>query len=264
MCRRGPLGRCRRPCAARGESRRSALAEATIAGRISAASRKPNPQRERRSRGARGDRLVPIDPSGDDSRDTCPLRGRSFWAGKQWVLDLDDFARVGSVPPGFTAEVLSFLADLDTRSGFPRRRQASGSGGRRIVEKTCEPDWRDHPVGINAQFGDLGPVAIPVEPYADPASAADVLRAEESLRVAGDQVLLGAVRGCAPEVWPYDLVVALGPQHHELALDEERWSPVARPFGHFWQREADLSHAPGDLELAHGDTVARAAGRSRG
>lgn len=39
---------------------------------------------------------------------------------------------------------------LDTRSGFLRRRQASGSGGRRIVEKTCEPDWRDHSVGINA------------------------------------------------------------------------------------------------------------------
>ncbi len=74
-----------------------------------------------------------------------------------------------------------------------------------------QPGRRDHPVGVLAQLGDLGPVRIAVQPDADPAPAAYVRRAEEPLGRRRGELVLGPGRCGAPQVRELVIVVAVRP-----------------------------------------------------
>src|SRR5262245_1663801 len=58
------------------------------------------------------------------------------------------------------------------------------------IEKDCQPDGGDGPVGDLAQLSDLGPVHIAIEPDADPSAAAYIRRPEEPVGPRGDELLL--------------------------------------------------------------------------
>ena len=87
-----------------------------------------------------------------------------------------------------------------------------------------------HAVGVREQLTHLVPGDVTVEPDADPASMADVRRAE--VPVGGrDEGFLRARFGRAPQVRELVVVVPVRPEHRELLADEERWRTVAELLG---------------------------------
>ena len=80
------------------------------------------------------------------------------------------------------------------------------------VEEGNELGGSDRPVGIFTQVGDLAPVDIPVEPYADPAAMTDVGRAEETFTISVDQGVLRPRGSGAPQVGEGVPVVPVEPR----------------------------------------------------
>ena len=66
------------------------------------------------------------------------------------------------------------------------------------VEEGCQPGRGDGPVGVLAQFGDLGPVQVAVEADADPSPVADIRRPEEPAGVGGEEFVLGSGQAGTP------------------------------------------------------------------
>ena len=94
-----------------------------------------------------------------------------------------------------------------------------GSGGVGVQERR-EIAGSDDAVGVLHYDGDFVPVHGHVEVDAEPAPDADVGRAKESLRVRGDEGLLGALRRGAPERQAVVVVVVREGRKGLLALDE--------------------------------------------
>src|SRR5262245_39353736 len=110
-----------------------------------------------------------------------------------------------------------------------------------FVEKPDESGRSDRAIRLAAHLGQLGPVDLSVETYAEPAAVADVGWAEVAIGVAGHVRLLGAERRGAPQVGELQLVVAVVPAGDErlLATDEPRRRSVAGPLGHLGQSGTD-------------------------
>ena len=105
-----------------------------------------------------------------------------------------------------------------------------------------KPLRRDEPVAALHEGCDLVPIAIAVEPHADPALGAEIGRHEETLGIGADEDLLAAVRYLAPDsVALIDETI----RREDAVLD-----PVARAAPHLFlhglgEREADLPEPHG-------------------
>src|SRR5581483_10918460 len=114
------------------------------------------------------------------------------------LFEFRGFAAHGAeVEDGFDAgqrggELFEFGGDVHVGRGY-----ASRSG--RLGHRGGEGLGGVEPVGVGDDGGDLVPVGVPVDADADPATVPDVGRAEELLGVFGDELLLGAGDGRAPE-----------------------------------------------------------------
>ena len=95
-------------------------------------------------------------------------------------------------------------------------RQAVDSGGASRVELSQQPLGRDLAVGVPDDLGDLVPVRIQIDPYPDPAAVSDIRWPEVLLWIFGDELLLGAGPGRAPEGQPVGAVVVIIHRHELL------------------------------------------------
>ena len=119
----------------------------------------------------------------------------------------------------------------------------------RLVQPSHQLLRGDLPVGVGDDLGDLVPVhLVVVEPDAEPAATADVRRPEEPVRAGGDQRLLRAGRGGAPEPDPV-VVVVVGVGHEDLAHEPGRLA-VAGLLGDLGQGQAERAQ-PGQ-RVGHG------------
>src|SRR5690606_3139642 len=108
------------------------------------------------------------------------------------------------------------------------------------VEASDEGLGGDGSVGVLHDVGDHIPIhVVDVQVDADPAPGADVGRTEVGVGTGGDERLLGAFRRRAPKGNPVVVVVVGVGDEHPLSTHEPRRLPVALPFRHLRQREAD-------------------------
>jgi hypothetical protein len=99
--------------------------------------------------------------------------------------------------------------------------------------------WRDGSVRLSAHRRNLVPVHVTIEPNADPASAPDVGRLEEPVRLLGHELPLGTRGRCTPKMGGMIKVVAAWPHHDELLLHEEGRRAMTEAFGDARQRQAE-------------------------
>src|SRR5690606_15281677 len=95
------------------------------------------------------------------------------------------------------------------RRPLPRVSRVVGAAGGASVQGGHEPGGRDRAVGVLAQLGDLLPVDRAVQADPDPAPAAHVGRAEEPVRIGGDEFGLYAGWCGTPQVRERVLVVTV-------------------------------------------------------
>src|ERR1019366_6222580 len=96
--------------------------------------------------------------------------------------------------------------------------------------------------GVLADRFEVVPVQPDVETHAQPSSTTDIRGSEEPLRIAGHQSLLDARRGRAPQMRKLVIMMAVGPEHQELLLDEEGRCAVARFLGDVRKSHTDRPH----------------------
>lgn len=125
------------------------------------------------------------------------------------------------------------------------------SPGGSFPEKASEARRCHGAVGVLAQHLHRSPVDAAVEPHPDPAATSDIRRAEEPLRIGFDQGFLDTRPCCAPQMWEFVVVVALGPQVQELLSGEERRRAVAALLDDAGQSQAHGPDAVLDVGSAH-------------
>ena len=144
------------------------------------------------------------------------------------------------IEPAETRQVIAeALVMLDRQARGPRvpaARQHTALGRLLVGVERRHQSLRSHrAVSVLAHFLELGPVDPPIEPYAHPTASAHIGRPKEMVRLGLDQLLLRARRSRAPQMREVVIVMTVGPQHHELLLDEERRRAMAELLAHLRQ-----------------------------
>jgi len=91
---------------------------------------------------------------------------------------------------------------------------------------------------VLADRGQLAPVHVTIPSDPDPATPAHVRWSEEPVGFCRDELVLGSWWGSAPHVWEVVVVVAAGPQHHELLAGEEARNSMASTLRHSGKGQA--------------------------